>query len=318
MEDCYKMTNIPKEVPTRTSFHQSWNSILRLLNEMQVKDSSDVIVKRTKNGISLELAPGARAKRTLNYDYLDVYSPREGEDNADVDSRVSTYITSYATDCPAWNANTAQQAYRVGDIVRVLPYPINDISEEIQPSQVDPLSGFPNVNWSGSKVWGTDMIWQGNLVPIPGVYICVADIPASGSLTYTSASSSGAPYLSRNPAIFYGPCWPEPKVNAQYFGTTVVSGSKFEDYQGRYWECLSIYANSTTGNAGMVFKGTWSTSTLYTVQDVVRLESTGSNGGTYVCVVSLTGSATGSSYAPEVGSPYWVQLSTSDTKGSWN
>jgi hypothetical protein len=73
-------------------------------------------------------------------------------------------------------------------------------------------------------------------------------------------------------------------------------------------------AGGSPGNAGMVFRGEYSTTVSYIPQDVVVLRS-GPSAGAYVCVKENSG-GTQPPTLPDTGI-YWVSIGRSDTVGTW-
>lgn len=291
----------PKPIPRITSFTKWLNNWLESCIASQPKSTDDIIVDTAKDGSRLYLADRWKNQNGMNYLINDNYASLNDETPAQQQARINALTASYGTDAPIWTA-ASTGSYTRGTIVRVLQTTVHD-----------PISKFVGASWSGSTISGS--ISGSNLTCPAGVYICVQNIPASSSAAlYNFVTASGGDLTTvRNPAICYAPLFPEPVVNARYFGATVKSGSVFEKYQGRYWECIGLFSTGSS-SGGMSFKGQWATTASYKAQNVVVLSS-GSNAGSYIAVVDING--TGSAYAPDVGSPYWVQLGSLNTIGKW-
>lgn len=307
------MDLLPKNVPNLTDFHRAWNKLLDYIRGNTPISSADISVTKTPNGLSLSL--NKRGAVGMEYDFNSLRDAQASDSSLSVfNSRIASFSASYGTDAPVWNATTAGNGFKKGTIVRVLPHPINDLTGDIVPSQVDQWHMFKTANVSSSTLWNTDCIYSAGLISRPGSYICVCDVPQSNSY-WSTVSASGQPDQARNPNVCYAPLFPEPATNAAYFGNRAVSGSLFENYQGRYWECLGLF-QATSASAESWFRGAYDATYLYKNGDGTLINMTSSNGGLYFCVQDLPN--TGSAYAPTVGAPYWVQLSTSNTRGSWN
>lgn len=188
---------------------------------------------------------------------------------------------------------------------------------------------------TGSIVWGTDMCQypDDSTYPLPFINKYDIEVPITqsqywfwvNSLT-SSLAGTGSYLLSHgaNPTIasIYNPYpWTTfPSASTSYipigFVDTNTSGSRNQLIIRQYLrnDILSS-SGSSTSTAGMIFVGEWSSTRLYTPQEVVVLR-TEPNEGTYICTTSLTGSQVGSPFAPAVGSPYWAQLAGS-SRGNW-
>lgn len=137
-----------------------------------------------------------------------------------------------------------------------------------------------------------------------GIYVCTSPVPP----VFTTTGFDYYPeYMStylvgenkRIDGVVYAPVYPHP---------TSTPFAVEQSYQDKFWNLIA--------SGGMTFVGEWSSVRLYNPQEVVVIRS-GTNEGTYINILPLSGSQTGSLYSPDIGSPYWVQLAGS-AKGVWN
>ena len=167
------------------------------------------------------------------------------------------YAPNYMAYAGSWNWS---DGYSVGDVVRVMP---GDTSILFPPfvggragivAAPKPNAAVQRVYGGRINVNGTEVPYiYGVFVPVPGTYICVANVPplyfalaqniqfgggtsiATGIVSYGVAdnwTATNLPYI-RFYDVNYVPVWPEMPITAS------LDRSNLAKARGRYWELLS-------------------------------------------------------------------------------
>jgi hypothetical protein len=294
----------------RTTFGHWLNNWLASSIAATPKSTEDIRVETTADGSYLFLNKNFQNNSNLEYLYDSEQKNIDGyESKADRQTRINNLISASGSDAPLYDIN---KEYKTGQIVRIL-----------SATTAFSASTYTEINWSSSLIYSD--LTSGTYVLKPGTYVAVTNIPPSSSQQFYETYKNridGLKYFARNPKVIYWPIFPsEPKLNATFFtsgSNGTISGSTFEEYQGRFWECIGLFATGSSSGTGMIFRGQWSTTSTYKAQNVVIYSTgiTGSNAGSYIANTDIN--STGSSVAPFIGSPNWSLLGTLNTIGSWS
>jgi hypothetical protein len=198
----------PKPNPYAKSTFVRWcNKLLAGCIACMVKDSSDIKVERTPDGTLLSLSEQHKNLSRLSYKHDGYYAGFTG-DPTTVDEDFN-YFDPY-------------KPYNIGNIVRVdkVYYAGEDYVKANDPNNED-----------------EDI----NLYVQPGVYICVATVPA-WRYPFDDTDS-----FSRQANIIYAPMYPEPKrlASRQVSGPDTPAAEDYQTWQGRYWELISFLPQMT-------------------------------------------------------------------------
>lgn len=203
----------PKPNPYAKSTFIKWcNKLLAGCVACMVKDSTDIKVSRTPDGTLLSLSDQHKNMSRLSYKHDGYYAG----------STCASSTCNPTTVEEDFNYFDPYKAYNIGNIVRVdkVYYAGEDYVKANDPNNED------------------DDI---NIYVQPGVYICVATVPA---WRYPFDPND---LYGRQENIIYAPLYPEPKrlASRQAWGPDTPAAEDYRTWQGRYWELLSFLPQLT-------------------------------------------------------------------------
>jgi hypothetical protein len=208
------------------------------------------------------VANSIRKNSPINSDTIQISNSPFGTTQRTIDE--ITYKPYPVTYCGEYSREIA---YKINDVVRVIPGKKYSLPWDSTPTTValDPITPVPYLPDYTPILTGTingKFAVVPNWIPIPGVYICVQDVPdqtlayqlysfdsanMNAILVYPGQSFDSMPTCVKtnftDVSLFninYCPTWPE-LPNIAYFDVNDTG-----KYYGRYWELISLLPTKTT------------------------------------------------------------------------